>query len=431
MRQFFLDLITQWTSVQNRRESGLLSRPREVENAKFLGYGCTTVQMARLKRSPEEREAMAAFGDALLNARLRNCSRLFIVTPEHISAYLGITANAYYKYEQGVRKPTREHLAELCGFYGHDKETQDELKRAYDDAFGKKIEKEPALLRVARIRPLSFLDEVNRLSLASNRLYEGGRVREAYEMANTAWCVAISSSVSGKPTYLLSLVLSRFLSQLGQNREAVNILETACARAAADEEPAMHCSLELSLAACRLRLSGETGFTAAHGFSKVVHLIRRKQGTDSPAENTEWMWLWCDAHRSRIISLTTGLEESHGEYLNLLLPDFCRLTHEVGSLARTRSNTLARVEAAVGDPDNAMFLIASLDSPANLFADQAFHAQSKIIASFRQGRVADAVDEARVWAGLCRERDLLNKRTNFKRLEARMMLLAERKLDRR
>src|SRR5690606_10324746 len=124
----------------------------------------------------------------------RHTTRMALLTPKLIAAQLDISKSLYYKYEEGTRIIKYPQLLQLRDFYGHDRETWNELLEKYREYFGKQPEIEPLLKIVARHQPLSFLNEVERISLEANTLYEEGQIIAGHEMAFKAWEIAKDSA---------------------------------------------------------------------------------------------------------------------------------------------------------------------------------------------------------------------------------------------
>ena len=53
-----------------------------------------------------------------LSSRLKDLRKSRGETQENLSKYLGITAQAYPKYEYGLRKPSLETTAKLADYFG-------------------------------------------------------------------------------------------------------------------------------------------------------------------------------------------------------------------------------------------------------------------------------------------------------------------------
>lgn len=365
-------------------------------------------------RATHERKQI--FGVALREARQFHCGRFGIVTAELLADLIGVGTDAYYKYEQGERAFSRDQLTALLDFYAHDKATVKKLAEAYEASYGKKRKPQSLLQLVANARPHSFLEEIQRLNSESCKLYDQGKVAEAHELAQTAWRVSKKSNMSGAPTFSLALTLSRFESQVGRNREAITVLNR-CAKLAIDEgEPSMSCSIELSLAACRLRANAARPTQAAKQYGQVAEMIRSRYRGKIAEMSPQWAWTWCDAHRSRVQCLTISLDDTDTQFIRYVWADFESEIAKFEWLGRTRDNTAARVRAAIGDPDTALSNIAELEGQVESFGDLAFHAMSRIIVFHRTGSTEKAISECDKWSDLCATKGMVHKRMNFVRI---------------
>ena len=364
-------------------------------------------------------EGQVLFGMVLRDIRIRQCGRFDIVTPSLIAAHLDITPNAYYKYEQGTRRMPPQHLSDLCEFYGHDSMIKKELRDKYAEHIHGKSDRAPLLKLVARRHLTKYENEIQRICYEATVKYEAGEVRDSYEMARSAWDAARSTGFMGRPFYQLAGVLSRSLSQLGQDREAVALLTDASKMAAQSGEPAMHCSLELSRVGCRYRGNLVQGAMASQEYTNVLNLIKLNCRQSFDDMSPQWVWNWCDTYRSRIIVLSITLEEPDSEFLRYLWPEFEQFAKRFEFLKRSLLNVESRVLAASHDPDLALAKLEEVDVIDN-FAERSYHAMSRIVANYRKQELGLAIDEADHWARSCQKKGYLNKKANFERLSLKM-----------
>lgn len=396
----------------------------------FLFSNSRGIDPGRLKL-PLSPEARGEFGYALTVARLTYRTAFGREFVHYIARFLEVKVSTYEGYESGAAHVSEAVLAKLLRFYMGSAGICEGLIDAYRRQYGKVIFLEGHTLAelMADSMPSVVTENLDFLRIEAEKQYGNGDLAGAYHWTTIAWETAIREGIRDASIAKLAITHARFASNRSDHHGALRVVERAIEYTPWTSEPSVRAALELSRAAIDSRASRREGAHSAHKFIEVLKLMAPPSPAISGVQDSQWRRTWYDALRSAATCYCdTFTIEDKRQVRNLLVP-LQRVADNDPELGFVHESTLSRIRAILDDPDNAL---AEIDRLARrrigTFADQCYHAKSKILALFRQGAEGQdrAIAESDLYARLCGEKLLFHKQETFILLASRLRDYVER-----
>jgi hypothetical protein len=389
------------------------------------------LQLGRLKL-PLTVAARGEFGYALTVARLTYRDSFALEYVHYLAWIIDVKVDTYFGYESGATV-NEGVLQKLLRFYKDSPGVPEALIQAYRKQYGKIVSLEGQTLAelMAETYPKHLTDNLDFVCIEANKQYYNGDLAGAYHWSSAAWDTAMSQHKTDASVAKLAITHARFASNRNDHRKALEIIETAIAFISWEAEPQLMTSLELSRRAVRTRHARIEGMSAARHYVELLEVMRDKSQRPSYARDQEWGWTWYDTLRSAITCLCDSFSEENARLIRKWLPALQSFAADEPELTLVYNSTMSRIGAVLDEPDNALASIAGLNSRImQTFADECYHAKSRIIATFRQGPEAQeqAISEADLYVRKCGEQNLIHKQEVFFLLATRLRGLVERKV---
>lgn len=402
------------------------------KESRFSRKHTLNLELRRLKL-PLTRAARGDFGYALTVARLTFRTAFAHEFLYYIASELGVSVATYEGYESGSASVNEGVLAKLLRIYRDSDDICEGLIEAYKLEYGEVafLSGRTFIHYLSEVNPETVEQNIDFVRIQAEMQYNFGSLASAYRWSHLAWNIAMTNQNYDKAVSMLAITHARIASGRGDHRTALEVLEKAISFTQWGEEPAVRATLETSLSAAKVRRARHEGTRAASEFGKCIKLMRHRTANPMYSRDTGWGWVWYDAQRSAIISLCDTFAQDDKRQIRALLPELHSFASNTPELGFVYESTASRILAVMQDPDLALQEIERLQTRSvQTFADECYHAKSRILATFRQGaKNRDyAISESDYYAQRCAEKQLFHKQEGFILLSNRLRRYVEQKI---